>query len=510
MAYCAVYLNRISREKNCPEKPEDPLIIEKCIPHDARFSFVDFVPSVHHFSANSQVEYHSFRHLVDTCNVWLKKNILWDVVNCETVKLSYRHNLTTMVSRWEVQTNPAANPWVTPTRGDFETSLKVLRVWIKRRDEERDAPVELKYKDFEPIRKDGSFDNLDDVVNRINDQIRSKELTGSRLITIEALNVVANGEWRIDTELSVADESVRHVTIIRVFYESSVGGVGGDNGLFNEHIGIADFTPHHLSGGSLFKRPHFESFSSIIDRASQWLSDNPEINFLNAQSIDIKLKSLTKVDTRVCSHTEHGDYIHILRVAYTKPFEHLLGGQTSADNTSNSSRTADNQSIGWPTGPPPPAPIYLSSKVFLVSKQDILDDVHHKINNWVKDSSQMDERFKSRIMSAETVQVFAKDGDDRNLCRALEQTFQCNRLGLMNTFAFNAIRVYFDVGFYGRNRSMSTMPTVPLVPIGPVAGLPSSSAVLLANCDDNSITGATAASGSPYEYRSRSTSCTCM
>jgi hypothetical protein len=61
MAYCAVYLNRISREKNCPEKPEAPLILEKEIPHDARFTFVDFVPSVHQFSSDSRVEYHTFR-----------------------------------------------------------------------------------------------------------------------------------------------------------------------------------------------------------------------------------------------------------------------------------------------------------------------------------------------------------------------------------------------------------------------------------------------------------------
>ncbi|CAG2110036.1 unnamed protein product [Medioppia subpectinata] len=470
MAYCAVYLNRISREKNCPEKPEDPLILEKEIPHDARFSFVDIVPSVHQFSANSQVDYHSFRFLVDTCNSWLKKNPHWEVINCETVKLSYRHNLTTMVSRWEVQTNPATNPWVTPTRGDFETSLKVLRVWIKRREEmvvkeaESETSV-LKYMDFEPLRKDGNFENLDDVVSRINAKIRAQNFDGKRLITIESLNVEANGDWKIDTELSVAEESSRHVTIIRLFYE--------EGSCLEEEIGIADFTPHHLSGGSLFKRPHFEKFSSIIDRASQWLSDNPEINFLNAQSIDIKLKSLTKVDTRVCSHTEHGDYVHILRVAYTKPFE---------------------PEVEHTAGPPPPAPIYLSSKIFLVTKQDVLDDVHHRINNWIKDASQVEERFKSRLLSAETVEVFAKDGDERNLEKALEQTFQCNRLGSMNTYAFNAIRVYFDVGFYGRNRSMSTMPSTTL---------PNNTSPFIAiNSDD---------SPSPKnEFRSRSTSCACM
>ncbi len=175
------------------------------------------------------------------------------------------------------------------------------------------------------------------------------------------------------------------------------------------------------------------------------------------------------MDTRACSHTEHGDYVHILRVAYTKPFE---------------------PEVEHSSGPPPPAPIYLSSKIFLITKNDVLDDVHHRINNWIKEASQVEERFKSRLLSAETVEVFAKDGDERNLEKALEQTFQCNRLGSMNTYAFNAIRVYFDVGFYGRNRSMSTMP--PTTVASNFAG----------NSDE---------SPSPKnEFRSRSTSCACM
>ena len=60
MAYCAVYLNRVYRERNCPEKPEDPLILEKDIPYDANFTFVDFVPSVLAYSSQ-EVEYHKFR-----------------------------------------------------------------------------------------------------------------------------------------------------------------------------------------------------------------------------------------------------------------------------------------------------------------------------------------------------------------------------------------------------------------------------------------------------------------
>lgn len=146
------------------------------------------------------------------------------------------------------------------------------------------------------------------------------------------------------------------------------------------------------------------------------------------------------MDTRAVSHTEHGDYVQVLRVAYTKLYD--------ADSDQSA-------------GPPPPAPIYLSSKIFLILKNDdIHDDVHYRLNNWIKEVTSGDEKHKSRILSAETVEVYAKDADEKNLEKALEETFQCNRLGSLNTLAFMAIRVYFDVGFYGRNRSQSTLPSV--------------------------------------------------
>ena len=59
MAYCAVYLNRILREEDRPEKAENPLVLEKDIPIDASFSYIDFVPSCLSYIVND-VEFHSF------------------------------------------------------------------------------------------------------------------------------------------------------------------------------------------------------------------------------------------------------------------------------------------------------------------------------------------------------------------------------------------------------------------------------------------------------------------
>lgn len=66
-------------------------------------------------------------HLIDTANSWIEKNSQWNIVNCETVRLSYRHNVTSMVSRWEQQINPVTPLWSPISRGEFETSLKAFR-----------------------------------------------------------------------------------------------------------------------------------------------------------------------------------------------------------------------------------------------------------------------------------------------------------------------------------------------------------------------------------------------
>ena len=68
-------------------------------------------------------------HLIERANYWLRRNSHWKLINCETVKLLYRHNLTNMVSRWEQQINPATAMWSGSQlrTNEYETSLKVLR-----------------------------------------------------------------------------------------------------------------------------------------------------------------------------------------------------------------------------------------------------------------------------------------------------------------------------------------------------------------------------------------------
>ncbi|CAG2173560.1 unnamed protein product, partial [Oppiella nova] len=98
------------------------------------------------------------------------------------------------------------------------------------------------------------------------------------------LSYDATNDWKIDTEISLSSMSNKNLFIMRIFYEIGTPST--------QEIGIQDFLPQLISRGTFFKRPKFEPFDKVIERGFQWLQENPQINFRNAQSIDIKMKSL--------------------------------------------------------------------------------------------------------------------------------------------------------------------------------------------------------------------------
>ncbi|XP_054167314.1 uncharacterized protein LOC128964703 [Oppia nitens] len=258
----------------------------------------------------------------------------------------------------------------------------------------------------------------------MNDTIRSGGLEG-KIITIECLSYDATNDWKIDTEVSLSSLSNKNVFIVRVFYEMGLPS--------NEEIGIVDFAPQLISRGTFFKRPKYETFDKVIERAFGWLSENPDINFRNAQSIDIKMKSLSQHKTHLMAFTEHGDYIRIFRVTYTKPVEAAQGaiGRTVLSS-----------------------PIYLSTKIFLpYKKSDTISDIKQRLSDWVNQYlAQNYEHFTGqrwpRVLSAETVEVFAKDFRDDNVVElekaALDDTFLANRFGSKNAYMFFSLRIFYQ------------------------------------------------------------------
>ncbi len=132
--------------------------------------------------------------------------------------------------------------------------FKSLRLWIFRRDHipEMKKNIEtqsISYSTFLP-KSFQYFDNqigwekLDDIVETINDSIRSGEIRG-KLLNIESINYDANDEWIVDPESPKQKEfTSKQVTIIRVYYE--IGKT------LPEDIAISDFVPENLNTSGLF------------------------------------------------------------------------------------------------------------------------------------------------------------------------------------------------------------------------------------------------------------------
>lgn len=256
------------------------------------------------------------------------------------------------------------------------------------------------------------------------------------IITIESLAYEATNDWNIDTDTSLSSLSNKNVFILRVFYQFGE--------VTHNEIGVADFRPTQTSKATFFKRPKFEKFDKVIERASSWLYQHPELRFVNAQSIDFKMKgNQGKVDSRQMAYTEHGDYMRVFRITYIRRKE--CNVQTSTDR------------------------VVVSTRLFLpYHRSDTISDIKIRQSDWAnamlnKYRSEVskyrpasfteaafeeypDLRNYPKILSAETVEVFAKDyGDTDHMEKAAnDDTFLANRFGNKNAYLFFSLRIFYN------------------------------------------------------------------
>lgn len=216
-----------------------------------------------------------------------------------------------------------------PLDGDYQQSLMGLRLWITRRAVHHAYEVTMRqvlnYVDFLPNceseDRNQRFRKLDQVIERINFEFQNgvHPKIGS-IITIETLYHPVTTDWKIDSKNSLNNFPSRCVSIIRIFYSRKPPGVKFNSPLYKlPIIGINDFVPKQISSGGFFKSPVFENFSQVLTRATDWITQNPELEFKNAQCLEVKMKIMGRIDTKIMSHNgDRGDYIRIYRVAYTK------------------------------------------------------------------------------------------------------------------------------------------------------------------------------------------------
>lgn len=212
---------------------------------------------------------------------------------------------------------------------DLVMEMKLYRIWLKRRSQfsqfvesaKQQVPGNLgrpkalpsltqkiKYIDFIPESKkenkkksdagkgaedqEENFQNsetIDDLVDKINEKIKN-EAIGGRIINVQTIKCPADDDWQVSDLAESTDPKTtsKYKFILRLFYEC---GPPGDC-----LIGIKDFLPKNLPSdsawcGMLFNKPKFDTQEVLLKQVSAWLTDNPELMFVNAKTISILLGS---------------------------------------------------------------------------------------------------------------------------------------------------------------------------------------------------------------------------
>lgn len=145
------------------------------------------------------------------------------------------------------------------------------------------------------------LEKIEEITNRINEDIVKNKINGN-ILNVVTFPCFYHKEMIYqnfsENKIEVGKIPVGHiVNLVRIF---SLGKRNtnliqdNQNALIennNELIGFIHFVPKCISGGGFIKYPKFETQSDIIDKATMWLSKNPQYKLLNFTSVDIKLKS---------------------------------------------------------------------------------------------------------------------------------------------------------------------------------------------------------------------------
>ncbi|OTF83030.1 hypothetical protein BLA29_005507, partial [Euroglyphus maynei] len=167
------------------------------------------------------------------------------------------------------------------------------------------------------------LEKIQEITKRINDDIINKKIHG-RILNVITFPCYYNKE---NNHLNVSEEQIQPgskipnghiVNLIRVFYVSKpICEYDNEISTQNpkEQIGIIDFVPRCISGGGFIKYPRFETQTDIIDKATMWMTKNSQYKYLNFSSIDIKLKSMTSIDSGEMTFSRNtGDFVRIIRL----------------------------------------------------------------------------------------------------------------------------------------------------------------------------------------------------
>lgn len=378
-------------------------------------SFVDFLPyCISSGGLFSTPTFEQFRVLVQRANDWLKENCTWEVKTCESVEFKTSSEVvnTERMTYYEY--------------GEQSTRyVRSLRLWLVPRLDQTRPAQQLEYRNLIPQQTGHAglfgmptFETLHELLERYNQQLMYQPAPG-RVLAVETQEMKIPSYSNFDPDRSYWSEyggRNRHfLFVVRVFYE--LGSIGC------EEIGVADFVPQRQSTGGLFSFPRYEPFSNVIGRAAQWCSQQTSLRFCNAQSLEIKLKSGTMVDTQRMSYTEHAErttfYVRVLRVAYSKEPAPLEGGLPPSPPLSLHCKTF--------------MPLQLTRGIF-VPEFESLSATKKRIEAWIRATG-------ARVLSCETVAMRLFTGGEAHA--GIESSFTYNNGNRSEYWVF-VLRVYLD------------------------------------------------------------------
>ncbi|XP_053204711.1 uncharacterized protein LOC128389189 [Panonychus citri] len=392
--------------------PQNRIIKDGHIDESTVFTFVDFIPSFCK-KVQDRTVYHSFSSLVNLANEWLHRNPSWEVISCETVP-QYHHSVVSEI--------------------EYSADVYTLRLWVRRSETVNYCTddVIFWYKDFVPNRRaDQSFEQLEDLIEGINEEIQGGRING-KILQIETIKIGANDDWNyhIDATYISDGKTTRDMNRftnfligIRVFFQ-----IGS---WLEDEIVLVDFVPEFdLTESQSFRTK--EKFSQLIDKSAKWLIANQDLNFCNAQAVDIRVRETENqnLETRRTWWVKQDidKMVRFLRIYCTKPNE--MGRLMAASNSDLSLFTHNPELIL--------SSIAFDQKTF---HQDIID--------WYKNfqSSQIGEKLiKRRIATIETLIIppFVHHDVGLSFQHSVDQTLIGSPMQGRMKYLFVAIRIYFQ------------------------------------------------------------------
>lgn len=261
---------------------------------------VDFIPRLLKKRLFGKNEYESFRALLERVNRWLEEHSDFEIISCETLTL-FGQNTEEIFSDNTIFRQLTNSFFI---RGFRLWYLKPVVPSLSNMGGNRNLQVTTL-----PLHAVSSFTQLTQL---LNDQLANQSSIG-RIIGIETVDChVIDGALDVESTWWREDSSTRHT---RAFAFRIYSFPKSNN--IQQSIGYQDFVPSRTNRSK--ENRGFELFGDVMDRSSRWIARQQAVQFVNVQSINVKIKKNTKFEER-CVYTDHGsgpmNFLRILRAYF--------------------------------------------------------------------------------------------------------------------------------------------------------------------------------------------------